>query len=144
MSKVWQITGSSRGLGRKVAEAALAAGDLVVATARMPEQLEDLVDRYGDQVRAVQLDVTDAAAAAGAVQTAITAFGRLDVVVNDAGFADTAAVEDVTLDNFKAHIDTNFFGVVYMTKAALPILRQQRSGHIIQIFRALAGLRRAM
>ncbi|HEY4093969.1 MAG TPA: SDR family NAD(P)-dependent oxidoreductase [Baekduia sp.] len=133
MSKVFLVTGSSRGLGRSIAEAVLAAGHRLVATARTPQQLDDLVAQYGDHVRAVALDVTDPAAAEAAVQTAVDAFGRLDVVVNNAGYADLAAVEDVTLAAFRAQIDTNLLGTVYMSKAALPILREQGSGHIIQV-----------
>jgi NAD(P)-dependent dehydrogenase (short-subunit alcohol dehydrogenase family) len=133
MSKVFLVTGSSRGLGRSVAEAVLAAGHQLVATARNPRQLDDLVEQYGDQVRAVALDVADADAAQAAVQTAVDAFGRLDVVVNNAGYADLASVEDITLDAFRAQLDTNLFGVVNVTKATLPIMREQGSGHIIQI-----------
>lgn len=133
MSKVWFVTGSSRGLGRAIAEAALEAGDSVVATARKPEQLDDLRARYGERVLPVTLDVTDKDAVAAAVETGLKAFGRYDVVVNNAGYGDVAAVEDVTLDDFTAQIDTNFFGVVYVTKAVLPILRNQGSGHIFQV-----------
>src|SRR5215213_4359788 len=102
MSKVFLVTGSSRGLGRSVAEAVLAAGHQLVATARNPRQLDDLVAQYGDQIRAVALDVAYADAAQAAVQTAVDAFGRLDVVVNNAGYADLASVEDITLDAFRA------------------------------------------
>ena len=133
MSKTFLITGSSRGLGRAIAVAALDAGHDVVATARRPEQLADLVERYGDRARAVALDVTDPAAAAAAVQAALDAFGRLDVVVNNAGYADLAALEDVTAADFRAQIETNLFGVVTVTKAALPVLRAQGAGHIVQI-----------
>ncbi|MGW6744773.1 oxidoreductase [Streptomyces sp. NPDC055025] len=133
MSQVWFITGSSRGLGRAIAEAALAAGHRVVATARKPGQLDDLVHQYGERVRAVALDVTDADAARAAVRGAVETFGRLDVVVNNAGYGDIAAVEDVTDADFRAQIDTNFYGVYYVTKAAVPILREQGSGHIVQI-----------
>ncbi|MFD9332124.1 oxidoreductase [Streptomyces sp. NPDC060065] len=133
MSKTWLITGSSRGLGRALAEAVLAAGHQLVATARRPEQLDDLVQRFGDQVRAVALDVTDPAAARAAVQHAVDSFGRLDVLVNNAGYADVASIEDVTEDAFRAQIDTNLHGVVNVTKAALPVLREQGSGHIVQI-----------
>jgi NAD(P)-dependent dehydrogenase (short-subunit alcohol dehydrogenase family) len=133
MSKVFLVTGSSRGLGREIARAALDAGHQLVATARTPSQLDDLVAEHGDRVRAVALDVTDPAAARAAVQTAVDAFGRLDVVVNNAGYADVAAVEDVTLDAFRAQIDTNLLGVVTVTKAALPVLREQGAGHIIQV-----------
>lgn len=133
MSKTWLITGSSRGLGRALAEAVLAAGHQLVATARRPEQLDDLVRRFGDRVRAVALDVTDPAAARAAVQQAVDSFGRLDVLVNNAGYADVASIEDVTEDAFRAQIDTNLHGVVNVTKAALPVLREQGSGHIVQI-----------
>ncbi|HEV3422787.1 MAG TPA: oxidoreductase [Paraburkholderia sp.] len=133
MAKVWLVTGSARGLGRKIVVAALAAGERVVATARDPRQLADLVEQYGDQVRAVALDVTDSAAARAAVQATLDAFGRLDVVVNNAGFGHLAPFEQASEDDFRAQIDTNFFGVVNVTRAALPILREQRSGHIIQI-----------
>jgi NAD(P)-dependent dehydrogenase (short-subunit alcohol dehydrogenase family) len=131
--QVFLVTGSSRGLGRAIAQAVLAAGHQLVATARTPQQLDDLVAQYGDRVRAVALDVTDPAAAQAAVQTAIDAFGRLDVVVNNAGYADLAAIEDSTIDAFRAQIDTNLLGTVYVTKAALPVLREQGSGHIIQV-----------
>ncbi|MFE9764591.1 oxidoreductase [Streptomyces sp. NPDC005808] len=133
MSTTWLITGSSRGLGRALAEAVLAAGHQLVATARKPEQLDDLVLLYGDRVRAVALDVTDPAAARSAVRQAIDAFGRLDVIVNNAGYADVAAIEDFTEADFRAQIDTNFYGVVNVTRAALPVLRDQGSGHIVQI-----------
>src|ERR1700681_2263282 len=135
MSKVWLITGSSRGLGRELAKAVLAAGDRLVATARKPEDLRELVSRYqtGDRVRAVALDVTNPAAAHAAVAAATSAFGRLDVVVNNAGYANVNSIEDVADDDFHAQVDTNFFGVVNVTRAALPVLRAQRDGHVIQI-----------
>jgi len=133
MSKVFLVTGSSRGLGRSIAEAVLAAGHQLVGTARNPVQLDDLVQKYGDRVRAVALDVTDPAAARDAVQVALDAFGRLDVVVNNAGYANLASVEDITAEDFRAQLDTNLFGVVNVTKAALPVLREQGSGHIIQV-----------
>src|SRR5882724_3249657 len=133
MSKVWLITGSSRGIGRELAKAVLAAGHRLVATARKPEDLSDLVAQYGDRVRAVALDVTDAAAARAAVAAATSAFGRLDVVVNNAGYANINSIEDLPEDDFRAQIETNFFGVVNVTRAALPVLRAQRDGHIIQI-----------
>src|SRR6266496_6858212 len=122
MTKTWLITGSSRGFGWELAKAVLDSGDRVVATARQPEQLDELVGSYGDRVRTVALDVTDPAAARAAVQTAIDAFGRLDVVVNNAGYANTAPIEDDPDDDFRAQIETNLFGVVNVTKAALPVL----------------------
>lgn len=133
MSKIWFITGSSRGLGRAITEAVLRAGDRVVATARNPRQLDDLVAEYGAAVYPVQLDVTDNQQVENAVTAAVAHFGGLDVVVNNAGYGDLASVEDVTLEDFKAQIDTNFYGVVHVSKAVLPVLRAQGSGHIFQV-----------
>jgi NAD(P)-dependent dehydrogenase (short-subunit alcohol dehydrogenase family) len=133
MSKVFLVTGTSRGLGRQIAEKVLAAGHSLVATARRPEELADLAERYPDQVRTVALDVTDPAAARAAVDTAVEAFGRLDVVVNNAGYANTASVEDMTAEDFREQLDTNLLGVVNVTKAALPVLRAQGAGHVIQV-----------
>src|ERR1700761_8423540 len=133
MPQVFFLTGSSRGLGREIAEAALAAGHYLVATARDPANLAGLAARYGDRVLPVRLDVTDPAAAAAAVSAGLAAFGRIDVVVNNAGYANLAAVEDITLDDFRAQLDANLLGVVNVTKAALPALRAQGSGHIIQV-----------
>jgi NAD(P)-dependent dehydrogenase (short-subunit alcohol dehydrogenase family) len=132
-SQVFFLTGSSRGLGRQIAEATLAAGHRLVATARRPDSLADLADRYGSQILPLPLDVTDAAAAEAAVAAGSKAFGRIDVVVNNAGYANLAAVEDITLDDFRAQVDANLFGVVNVTKAALPVLRAQGGGHIIQV-----------
>jgi NAD(P)-dependent dehydrogenase (short-subunit alcohol dehydrogenase family) len=123
MSKVWLVTGSASGLGRDIAEAVLGSGNRLVATARNPKQLADLVDRYGDKVRAVALDVTDAKAAKSAVQVAIDAFGRLDVVVNNAGFAHIGPFEEIEPEDFRAQIETNLFGVVNVTRAALAPMR---------------------
>src|ERR1700738_1525074 len=133
MSKVWLVTGSASGLGRNIAEAVLAAGDRLIATARDPHRLDDLVKKYGDQVRTAPLDVADEAAAYAAVQVAVDAFGRLDVVVHNAGYGGLGPFEQLSSERFKALIDTNFYGVVYMTRAALPIMRKQRSGCILQI-----------
>ncbi|HEX3712779.1 MAG TPA: SDR family NAD(P)-dependent oxidoreductase [Trebonia sp.] len=133
MSQVFLLTGSSRGLGRQIAEAALAAGHQLVATARNPADLADLAQRYGDQVLPVALDVTDPVAAQAAVAAGVEAFGRIDVVVNNAGYANLAAVEDITLEDFRAQVDANLFGVVNVTKAALPVLRAQGGGHVIQV-----------
>src|SRR3984885_13847789 len=133
MSKVWLVTGSASGLGRNIAEAVLASGARLVATAREPQRLDDLVRKYGDRVRTASLDVADEEAAKSAVQAAIEAFGRLDVVVNNAGYGDIAPFEQLSPERFKALIDTNFYGVVYTTRAALPIMRKQRSGCILQI-----------
>lgn len=133
MPKVFLVTGSARGLGRHIAEAVLDAGHSLVATARRPEQLTDLVTRYGDRIRPVALDVTDATTAEAAVRTAVDTFGRLDVVVNNAGYANYASTEDLTAEDFRSQVETNFFGVVNVTRAALPVLREQRAGHIIQV-----------
>jgi NAD(P)-dependent dehydrogenase (short-subunit alcohol dehydrogenase family) len=137
-SKVWLITGSSRGLGRALAEAVLTAGHRLVATARNPKQLSDLVDGYGDRVRAVALDVTDERAAALAVASAVDTFGRLDVLVNNAGYGDLASIEDTTIKDFRAQIETNLFGVIIVSKAAIPVMRRQGSGHILQ-FSSVGG-----
>src|SRR5882757_2002753 len=133
MNKVWLVTGSSSGLGRNIAEAVLESGDLLVATARDTKRLDDLVKKYGDRVRAVPLDVTDESAAQAAVQTAVASFGRLDVVVNNAGYGDIAPFEQLSAERFKAVMDTNFYGVVNVTRAAVPLMREQRSGCILQI-----------
>jgi len=133
MSKVWLITGTSRGLGRELSKAVLAAGHQLVATARNPDDLRHLRSNHDERVRPIRLDVTDAAAARAAVSAAVSAFGRLDVVVNNAGYGNIASVEDMSDENFRAQIETNFFGVVNVTRAALPVLRRQRGGHIIQI-----------
>jgi NAD(P)-dependent dehydrogenase (short-subunit alcohol dehydrogenase family) len=137
-ARTWLITGSSRGLGRALAEAALAAWHNVAATARRPDQLAELVDRYGSQVRAIALDVTDPMAARGAVEAAVEAFGSLDVVANNAGYANSASIEDMAEADFRAQIETNLFGVVNVTRAALPVLRAQRSGHFLQ-FSSIGG-----
>lgn len=133
MSKVWLITGSSRGLGAAIAKAAVEAGHRVAATARRTEQLAPLVEAYPDRVRAIALDVTDAAAAHAAVEETVGAFGRLDVVVNNAGYADIASIEDGSDEDLRAQFETNFFGLVNVTRAALPILRRQREGRFIQL-----------
>ncbi len=137
-SRVWLITGSSRGLGRALAEAVLAAGHKLVATARKPAQLDDLARRYGDRVRTIALDVSDEQAASDAVKMATEAFGRLDVLVNNAGYGDIGSIEDTSLADFRAQIETNLFGVIIVTKVAIPIMREQRSGHIMQ-FSSVGG-----
>src|ERR1700731_62769 len=142
MSKVWLVTGSSSGLGRNIAEAVLASGDRLVATARDPRRLEDLVKKYGDQTRTAPLDVTDENAANSAVQAAVDAFGRLDVVVNNAGYGDIAPFEQLSSERFKAVVDTNFYGVVNVCRAAIPIMRKQKSGCILQISSVGARLAR--
>ena len=138
MTKVWLITGSSRGFGRSLAEAVLEQGDQLIATARNPGQLSGLVERYGDQVRAVALDVTDTAQAEAAIQASIDVFGRLDVVVNNAGYGNIASIEEAADEDWRAQIETNLWGVINVTRAALPILRKQRAGHIVQ-FSSVGG-----
>lgn len=133
MSKIWLVTGSSRGLGREITRAALARGDRVVATARRTADLAEFTETYGDAVRATALDVTDPAGARAAVALAVREFGGLDVVVNNAGYANTSAFEETTEEDFRAQLETNLFGVINVTRAALPVLREQRSGHIVQI-----------
>ncbi|WP_299054664.1 SDR family oxidoreductase [uncultured Nocardioides sp.] len=133
MSKVWFVTGASKGFGREWTEAALERGDRVAATARKPETLDALVETYGDAVLPLQLDVTDRAADHAAVQRAAEHFGRLDVVVNNAGYGHFGMVEEVTEDELRAQLETNLFGATWVTQAALPILRAQGSGHIIQV-----------
>lgn len=131
MSKVWLITGSSRGLGRALADAVLGAGHRLLATARDARDLAGLGAR--EHLRTAALDVTDAAAARAAVDSAISAFGRLDVVVNNAGYIKANSVEDLSEDEFRRQMEINFFGVYNVTRAALPVMRRQRDGHIIQI-----------
>jgi len=133
MSKVWIITGASRGLGRAFTEAVLEAGDRVVATARNPEQLVELKGRYSESVCTLALDVTNEAQAKRAFEAAIASFGGLDVLVNNAGYGYVSSVEDVSLADFRAQIETNLFGVIIMTKAVLPYFRERRAGHIIQV-----------
>ncbi|WP_144119142.1 oxidoreductase [Catellatospora sichuanensis] len=138
MANNWLITGTSSGFGYELTRAVLEHGDNVVATARRPETLDDLVRKYGDQIRALALDVTDPAAARAAVQAAVDAFGRLDIVVNNAGYAVSGSLEETSDEDFRAQIETNLFGVVNVTKAALPVLRGQRHGHVIQ-FSSIGG-----
>lgn len=131
--KTWLVTGAARGLGRSISEAVLAAGDHLVAAARQTDRLQDLVQRYGDRILPVSLDVTDEAAAQRAVQAAVQKFGRLDVLVNNAGYGHALPFEQMTSDDFRGQIDTNFFGVVNLTRAAVPVMREQGGGHIFQV-----------
>jgi NAD(P)-dependent dehydrogenase (short-subunit alcohol dehydrogenase family) len=133
MSKVWLITGASRGLGRAFTEEALKAGHRVMATARNSDHLVDLAREFGERVRTVPLDVTNEEQAKNAVEAAIQTFGGLDVLVNNAGYGNVSSVEDTSLADFRAQIETNLFGVIIMTKAVLPYFREQRAGHFIQI-----------
>jgi NAD(P)-dependent dehydrogenase (short-subunit alcohol dehydrogenase family) len=133
MSKVWLITGSGTGLGREIAEAALATGAAVVATARDPVQLADLAERFGSKVHVVGLDVTNDQQGIAAVAAAVDVFGRLDVLVNNAGFGDLRPFEQTPPDDVRKVIETCLYGVINLTRAALPVMRRQRNGHIIQI-----------
>lgn len=131
--KTWLITGAASGLGRYITEAALAAGDNVVATARDPAKLDGLAQRFSGRLLAVAHDVRDASAAVAAVRAATTTFGRLDVLVNNAGYGDMRPFEQVSPADFTALFDTCFTGAVHVTRAALPVMRAQRSGKILQI-----------
>jgi NAD(P)-dependent dehydrogenase (short-subunit alcohol dehydrogenase family) len=131
--KVWFITGTSRGFGREWAIAALERGDNVAATARDTASLDDLVDKYGEAILPIRLDVTDRAADFAAVKQAHKHFGRLDVVVNNAGYGQFGFIEELSEQDARDQIETNVFGALWVTQAALPYLREQRSGHIIQV-----------
>jgi NAD(P)-dependent dehydrogenase (short-subunit alcohol dehydrogenase family) len=133
MTKVWFITGASKGFGREWAEAALERGDQVAATARNLGTLDALVEAYGDNVFPIKLDVTDRAAGFAAVADAAKRFGRLDVVINNAGYGHFGMIEELTEDDIRAQLETNLFGALWVTQAALPIMRAQGSGHIIQV-----------
>jgi NAD(P)-dependent dehydrogenase (short-subunit alcohol dehydrogenase family) len=132
-SKVWFITGTSKGFGRVWAEAALARGDRVAATARDVKSLAPLTERYGKQVAAIALDVTDKAAVDAAIKEAHRRFERLDVVVNNAGYGLFGAIEEISEKEARAQIETNLFGALWVTQAALPIMRAQKSGHFLQV-----------
>lgn len=133
MSRIWLVTGSSRGLGRDIVAAALRAGETVVATARKPQQLAGLAEKHGGRLVPMALDVSDAKAVQAVVDEIKSRFGRIDVAVNNAGYANTASVEDMALEDFTEQVQTNFFGVVYVSKAVVPIMREQGGGHIFQI-----------
>ncbi|MEU3565494.1 SDR family NAD(P)-dependent oxidoreductase [Kitasatospora sp. NPDC006786] len=136
--QTWFITGSSRGFGRALVRAALEAGDRVAATARRPEQLADLAEEFGDRIRPIALDVTDPAAARAALAEAHAAFGRIDVLVNNAGYANVSPIETTEDADFRAQFETNFWGVYHVTKAALPLLREQKGGLVVQ-FSSMGG-----
>jgi NAD(P)-dependent dehydrogenase (short-subunit alcohol dehydrogenase family) len=138
MKQVWFVTGSSRGFGRALVRAALEVGDLVAATARRPEQLADLSAQHGDSIHPIALDVTDPAAAASAIAEARGRFGRLDVIVNNAGYANVSPIETAADADFRAQFETNFWGVYNVSKAAIPVLRQQGGGLIMQ-FSSVGG-----
>jgi NAD(P)-dependent dehydrogenase (short-subunit alcohol dehydrogenase family) len=138
MQQTWFITGSSRGLGRALVDAALAAGDQVVATARNPEQLSEVIKAHPDHAIAVALDVTDPDAVRTALDAGIRRFGRLDVIVNNAGYANLAPIETGDDEDFRTQFETNFWGLYYVSKAAIPVLRQQGGGLIVQ-FSSVGG-----
>lgn len=133
MTKTWYITGTSRGLGREFAINALERGDRVAATARDVASLDDLVEKYGEALLPLTLDVTDKAAVEATVAQTHEKFGRLDIVVNNAGYGHFGAVEELTEEEIRDQLETNFFGALWVVQAALPILRAQGSGHIVQI-----------
>ncbi|GAA3668278.1 SDR family NAD(P)-dependent oxidoreductase [Nonomuraea antimicrobica] len=139
MSKVWFVTGSSRGLGRNFVEAALSRGDKVAATARTTASLDELVVAYGKAVLPLELDVTDKAAVFESVKRAREHYGRLDIIVNNAGYAQVGAIEELTEQDLRDQLETNLFGAMWVIQAALPYLREQGAGHIIQLSSA-AGL----
>src|ERR1700682_3991065 len=134
MAKVWLVTGSGNGLGRNIAEAALAAGDSVLAAARRTQELAPLVAQYGERVKPVTLEVREEAAAKAAVQLAVDSFGRVDVLVNIAGYGHFAPFEQMSAEDFQAVVDTCFYGVVYTTRAAIPVMGKKGSGDIFQVF----------
>lgn len=131
--KVWLITGSSTGFGRSLSEAVLKRGDRVVATARKPEQLSELLDHYPATAKAIRLDVTDPQEVREAVNFTLDAFGRIDVLVNNAGYGVFGAVEEVSDEATRRQFETNVFGALNMMRAVLPTLRQQHSGHILNL-----------
>ena len=133
MTRVWFITGSSRGLGRSLTTAVLAKGDLVAATARNPAQLNDLVAQYGNNILPVQLDVTDYKQVYKAVEDTSARFGRIDVLVNNAGFGIMGAAEAFTDEQVRSQFETNLYAPVEITRAVLPYMRKQRSGRILQV-----------
>jgi NAD(P)-dependent dehydrogenase (short-subunit alcohol dehydrogenase family) len=133
VARTWFITGASKGFGREWAEAALERGDRVAATARQPATLEALVEEHGDAVLAMALDVTDRDACFETVRQAAEHFGALDIVVNNAGYGHFGAIEELSEADVRAQLETNFFGALWVTQAALPIMRAQGSGHILQV-----------
>lgn len=138
MKQRWLVTGSSKGLGRAIVHAALDNGHHVVATARDTDGLADLSLRYGDRVMILRLDVTNADEVSATVERAVDQFGGLDVVVNNAGYGTINSIEDATLADIRNEIETNLFGTIMVTKAVVPIFRQQRSGHFIN-FSSVGG-----
>src|ERR1700748_3731733 len=133
MAKTIVITGASRGFGKLWAEALLQRGDKVVATARDLSALDDLVNKYGDNILPLQLDVNDRAADFAAVQKAKAHFGSIDVLINNAGYGLFGAVEETSEQEAREQMETNFFGLLWVTQAVIPIMREQGHGHIIQL-----------
>ncbi|MDJ0597038.1 MAG: oxidoreductase [Pleurocapsa sp. MO_226.B13] len=132
-TKVWLITGSSTGFGRAIAEAVLAKGDRVIATARKPEQLGNLVDQYPETAKAVRLDVTNSQEIRDAIEIAIDSFGSIDVLVNNAGYGSFGAIEELSNEDIRRQFAVNFFGALDLTRGVLPLMRQKRSGHILNL-----------
>lgn len=131
-AKVWFVTGASRGFGALIVRDALARGDRVIATARNPQQVIDVVGEHPNLL-AVKLDVTNEAEAAAAVEQGVARFGRIDVLVNNAGFGVLGAVEETSIAEARRLFETNVFGVLAVSRAVLPQMRRQRSGHVINI-----------
>jgi NAD(P)-dependent dehydrogenase (short-subunit alcohol dehydrogenase family) len=144
MAKTWFITGGSSGFGKELINAIHSKGDRVAATFRKPEQAGAFTQQHGEKSLGVVMDVTNEAQIYSGVQQAIQKFGHIDVVVNNAGYGTIGALEAFSMDEIRAQMETNFFGAVAVTKAFLPLMREQGSGHIVQIssqagFRAMAG-----
>jgi NAD(P)-dependent dehydrogenase (short-subunit alcohol dehydrogenase family) len=133
-SRTWFITGTSRGFGREWALAALERGDRVVGTARNPSSMDDIAERFGsEQFLALQLDVTDRDADFAAVKRAHEHFGELDIVVNNAGYGHFGTIEELSESDARDQLETNLFGALWVTQAALPYMREQGRGHIVQV-----------
>lgn len=133
MSKTILITGASKGFGKAWAEAFLAKGYKVAATARNVETLKDLKEKYGELVLALKLDVDNREESLSVVEKVQQHFGTIDILINNAGYALTGAIEEASQDEARAQFETNFFGTLWLTQAVLPIMRNQKSGHIIQV-----------
>jgi NAD(P)-dependent dehydrogenase (short-subunit alcohol dehydrogenase family) len=131
--RVWLITGCSTGFGREIARAALAVGDRVMATARRPESLAELAQSGGDRISTTTLDVTDPASIRAAVDATLAVFGRIDVLVNNAGYSVIGAVEETSMEQLRSMMEVNFFGAAELTKAVVPTMREQGSGAIVQM-----------
>lgn len=138
-ARVWFITGSSSGFGRSLTEAVLKKGDRVVATARKPEKLSELVNQYPETAKAIRVDVTETQEVRDAVNSALDTFGRIDVLINNAGYGSLGAIEEVRDEAIRYQFETNVFGALNVTRAVLPHLRQQRSGHILNLS-SVAGM----